>query len=362
GGIGANTRTCDFKVIPLPGLNSKQWETLLQMLKNGSGFIVKMNGKYLWIIDSGASHHMTVALRYMKSPLHKIWGNEIVNEDTPVHDDQTVRDDDTFPSPQSLSVEEQIQEENLGRGYRKKETSVRLHDYVTNTVKKKSPSYFTPPARSQSSVAASKQWELHQMDVHNAFLHGCPLTRLSLIGWLVYLGDSPVSWKTKKQHIVSRSSDEAEYRSMALTNGELKWLKGILKILEYSDVNESIEVVSGLVEEVVVETVKEPYEVENRLIVDQDVVKERSTTNLSTKGNPFMADGKVGSTINKVFVKHHEELIVVFGEICKEYVGVKESQTNNSKESAIPLLEEMKLRDYVCDDGIEVDWELDLLV
>ncbi|GKG19464.1 hypothetical protein Tco_0376563, partial [Tanacetum coccineum] len=29
-------------------------------------------------------------------------GNEIVNEDTPVHDDQTVRDDDTLPSPQSL--------------------------------------------------------------------------------------------------------------------------------------------------------------------------------------------------------------------------------------------------------------------
>ncbi|GJW44252.1 retrovirus-related pol polyprotein from transposon TNT 1-94 [Tanacetum coccineum] len=44
GGIGANTGTRDFKVIPLPGLNSKQWETLLQMLKNRSRSIVKMNG------------------------------------------------------------------------------------------------------------------------------------------------------------------------------------------------------------------------------------------------------------------------------------------------------------------------------
>nr|GEW52765.1 retrovirus-related Pol polyprotein from transposon TNT 1-94 [Tanacetum cinerariifolium] len=53
--------------------------------------------------------------------------------------------------------------------------------------------------------------------------------RISLTGWLVYLDDSPILWKTKKQHIVSRSSAEAEYRSMALTTGELKWLKGLLK-------------------------------------------------------------------------------------------------------------------------------------
>nr|GEV02852.1 putative copia-type protein [Tanacetum cinerariifolium] len=58
---------------------------------------------------------------------------------------------------------------------------------------------------------------------------GCPLTRQSLTGWLDYLGDSPISWKTKKQHTVLRSSAEAEYRSMALTTGELKWLKGLLK-------------------------------------------------------------------------------------------------------------------------------------
>nr|GFA79827.1 hypothetical protein [Tanacetum cinerariifolium] len=176
--------------------------------------IVKMNGKYFWIIDSGASHHMTgiiedlsnlkeivqwpveipdgniamankegdvcfdngfvlrnvlydltsttvigagerrdgglfyfrempstrafkttttlpfdiwhkrlghSSLEVLKllpqSPLPKIGGNELVNEETTVHDNQIVRDDDTLSSPQSLNVEEQIQKENLGRGH-----------------------------------------------------------------------------------------------------------------------------------------------------------------------------------------------------------------------------------------------------
>ena len=56
----------------------------------------------------------------------------------------------------------------------------------------------------------------------------CPLTRRSLSGWLVFLGQSPISWKTKKQHTVSLSSAEAEYRSMTAITCELKWLKGLL--------------------------------------------------------------------------------------------------------------------------------------
>lgn len=59
----------------------------------------------------------------------------------------------------------------------------------------------------------------------------CPLTRRSLTGYVVLLGNSLVSWKTKKQQVVSRSSAEAEYRSMALTLCEVKWIMELMRSL-----------------------------------------------------------------------------------------------------------------------------------
>ena len=58
---------------------------------------------------------------------------------------------------------------------------------------------------------------------------GCPFTRRSISGYVVLMGDSLISWKSKKQHTVSRSSAEAEYRSIAYTSCEIVWIKSLLE-------------------------------------------------------------------------------------------------------------------------------------
>jgi len=59
----------------------------------------------------------------------------------------------------------------------------------------------------------------------------CPMARQSTTEYFIMLVNSPISWKTKKQPVVSRSSVEAEYRAMATTTCELVWLKTLLRDL-----------------------------------------------------------------------------------------------------------------------------------
>ena len=51
----------------------------------------------------------------------------------------------------------------------------------------------------------------------------------SISRYCVFIGGNLISWKSKKQDVVARSSAEAEYRAMTLTTCELMWLKHLLK-------------------------------------------------------------------------------------------------------------------------------------
>ncbi|XP_056688834.1 uncharacterized mitochondrial protein AtMg00810-like [Spinacia oleracea] len=57
----------------------------------------------------------------------------------------------------------------------------------------------------------------------------CPNTRKSVTGYVLLFGNSPVSWKSKKQSTISRSSSEAEYRAMAAAASEVTWLVRLLE-------------------------------------------------------------------------------------------------------------------------------------
>ncbi|KAJ0752905.1 putative RNA-directed DNA polymerase [Helianthus annuus] len=59
----------------------------------------------------------------------------------------------------------------------------------------------------------------------------CTMTRKSVTGFGIFLGETLVSWKSKKQGVVSRSTAEAEYRAMCSATCEVMWIKNILSEL-----------------------------------------------------------------------------------------------------------------------------------
>ena len=79
--------------------------------------------------------------------------------------------------------------------------------------------------------------QFHQQSIHdilaysNADWAGCLHTRRSTIGYAIFFCTNLVSWSSKKQSTVSRSSVEAEYRSFSIATTDIVWIVQLLRDL-----------------------------------------------------------------------------------------------------------------------------------
>ncbi|KAH9764380.1 glutelin type-A 1 [Citrus sinensis] len=73
---------------------------------------------------------------------------------------------------------------------------------------------------------------VYSVSVINADWAGSKVDRRSTSCYCVFIRETLVSWKSKKQNIVSRSSEESEYRAMAQSLCEIMWIYQLLSEID----------------------------------------------------------------------------------------------------------------------------------
>jgi hypothetical protein len=62
---------------------------------------------------------------------------------------------------------------------------------------------------------------------------GSKIDRRSIFGYFTFIGGNLVTWRSKKQNMVTLSSAEVEFRGMVKSICELMWLKRLLIEIGY---------------------------------------------------------------------------------------------------------------------------------
>lgn len=110
-------------------------------------------------------------------------------------------------------------------------------------------------APSKGSFYFSKS-DIHIKGFADSDWVACPTTRRSISGFCIFIGQSLISWRAKKQTTVSRSSAEVEYRSLAAAVNEIQWLSYLLEDLHicsiknaslYCDNNSTVAIAENFV-------------------------------------------------------------------------------------------------------------------
>ncbi|CAN6680091.1 unnamed protein product [Malus baccata var. baccata] len=97
---------------------------------------------------------------------------------------------------------------------------------------------YNRPEQYRSVVGALQYFTFTSLDIAFSanqacqFMHNPMISHViavkRIIRFVVFFGSNPISWASKKQHTISRSSTEAEYRTLAITVAELAWIRQLL--------------------------------------------------------------------------------------------------------------------------------------